>query len=184
MEIKEAIRGFRERASKENGNLDGTASKFCTILGLQSGDEGKGKLIDLLAENYDITARFNAGNDADHMVEKDGVKYAFHLLPCGMLYNNCKCVIGTGVVVNVESLFTEIKQLEENGIQYKDRLFVSARSHLATKLHVLADQFADYQDGDTKRVTSSKGIGKLLKYTCFEDPNYLVSPTNFRFGNQ
>jgi adenylosuccinate synthase len=86
MENPDELKVFRERTSKPDANLDGMASNFCTVLGMQWGDEGKGKLVDILAPNYEVCARFNGGNNAGHTVKVDGVKYAFHLLPCGILY--------------------------------------------------------------------------------------------------
>ena len=76
---------------------------------MQWGDEGKGKLVDILAAKYDICARFNGGSNAGHTVEANGHKYAFHLLPCGLLYPSCKNVIGNGVVVHIQALFEELK---------------------------------------------------------------------------
>jgi len=83
-------------------------SKFCAIIGSQWGDEGKGKLVDILAEKYDICARFNGGANAGHTVIAGGNKYAFHLLPCGILYQSCKNIIGNGVVINIPTLFEEL----------------------------------------------------------------------------
>ena len=157
MENQDEMKVFRERTTKAHANLDGTASNFCTILGLQWGDEGKGKLVDILAKNYDVCARFNGGNNAGHTVKVGGVKYAFHLLPSGVLYDTCTNIIGNGVVVDLGGLFSELKQFEEKGIIPK--LFVSARAHLVTKLHKLADQQADAKKGDKKIGTTGKGIG-------------------------
>lgn len=86
-------------------------------------------------------------------------KYAFHLLPCGILYNTCLNVIGNGVVVDIVSLFEEIKQLDTNNVDYAGRLFLSARAHLVTKMHRIADQQADAKKGDKKIGTTGKGIG-------------------------
>ena len=93
----------------EGQNLNGLDTKFGVVLGTQWGDEGKGKLVDILAANYDICARFNGGSNAGHTVEAEGHKYAFHLLPCGVLYSSCTNVIGNGVVVHLQSLFNELK---------------------------------------------------------------------------
>jgi adenylosuccinate synthase len=86
-------------------------------------------------------------------------KYAFHLLPCGILYNTCLNVVGNGVVVDIVSLFEEIKQLDDNNVDYKGRLFLSARAHLVTKMHRIADQQSDAKKGDKKIGTTGKGIG-------------------------
>jgi adenylosuccinate synthase len=87
---------------------DGSNSRFCVILGSQWGDEGKGKLVDILAKDYDVCARFNGGANAGHTVVANGKKYAFHLLPCGILYEKCINVIGNGVVNHIPTLFEEL----------------------------------------------------------------------------
>ena len=112
--------------------LSGKESKFCVILGSQWGDEGKGKLVDILAKDYDVCARFNGGANAGHTVVADGNKYAFHLLPCGILYPGCQNILGNGVVVNIGSMFEELAQLDENGVDYQGRLKISTRAHLVS----------------------------------------------------
>ena len=87
----------------------GLKSKFSVILGSQWGDEGKGKLVDILAKDYDVCARFNGGSNAGHTIVVDGIKYAFHLLPCGILYNGCKNLLGNGVVVHPGIMFDELR---------------------------------------------------------------------------
>ena len=83
------------------------------VLGAQWGDEGKGKLTDILAEKSDVIARFNGGDNAGHTIVADGKKYAFHLLPCGLIYPHTKNVIGNGCVVNLDSLFSELNSLSK-----------------------------------------------------------------------
>lgn len=107
--------------------VTGLNSKFCVILGSQWGDEGKGKLVDILAKDYDVCARFNGGSNAGHTIVVDKVKYAFHLLPCGILYPKCKNILGNGVVVHLQTMFDELKQLDENGVDYSNRLLISDR---------------------------------------------------------
>lgn len=87
----------------------GLNSKFTVILGSQWGDEGKGKLVDILADKYDYTCRFNGGNNAGHTIVANGKKFAFHLLPSGILYGNVKNVLGNGVVIHLPSLFKELE---------------------------------------------------------------------------
>ena len=111
-------KSFRQRISRPGQDISGLTSQFGVVLGTQWGDEGKGKLVDILAANYDICARFNGGSNAGHTVKANGVKYAFHLLPCGMLYPSCLNVIGNGVVVHLQSLFKELKQLEDTKVDY------------------------------------------------------------------
>jgi len=145
------------------GCSTGLKSKFCVILGSQWGDEGKGKLVDILAKDYDVCARFNGGANAGHTVVADGHKYAFHLLPCGILYPTCDNLLGNGVVVNIQSMFDELKQLDDNGIDYKGRLKMSSRAHLVSNIHMEADkkQEAERQAEGAKQVlgTTAKGIG-------------------------
>ena len=105
----------------------GLKSRFCVVLGTQWGDEGKGKLVDILAKDYDVCARFNGGANAGHTVVADGKKYAFHLLPCGILYDKCENILGNGVVAHIPTMFEELAQLDKNGISYKNRLFISTR---------------------------------------------------------
>lgn len=85
--------------------LNGLNSRLGVVLGAQWGDEGKGKLVDLLSDRYDISARFNGGDNAGHTVVKNGVKYAFHLVPCGIVTPTTKNLLGNGCVINLEGMF-------------------------------------------------------------------------------
>ena len=96
-------------ASARKPCLTGENSKFCVILGSQWGDEGKGKLVDILAAQYDVCARFNGGSNAGHTIVVDKIKYAFHLLPCGILYPTCLNILGNGVVVNPKVMYGELE---------------------------------------------------------------------------
>jgi adenylosuccinate synthase len=117
----------------------GLKSNFTVILGSQWGDEGKGKLVDILAKDYDLCARFNGGANAGHTIVVDKVKYALHLLPCGIMYPQCQNLLGNGVVVNIPGMFGELKQLDDNGIDYMGRLKISTRAHLVSKIQMEAD---------------------------------------------
>ncbi len=123
------------RPSRERPDVSGFESRVCAILGAQWGDEGKGKLVDVLAQNYDIVARFNGGSNAGHTLVVDGKKFAFHLLPCGMLYENKMNVIGNGVVVHVPTLLAELKALHSAGIRTEGRLKISDRAHILFDMH-------------------------------------------------
>lgn len=90
--------------------------------------------MDILAKDFDVCARFNGGANAGHTVVADGNKYAFHLLPCGILYPTCQNLLGNGVVVNIQSMFEELAQLDKNGIDYKGRLKLSSRAHLVSQI--------------------------------------------------
>lgn len=107
------------------------------LVGSQWGDEGKGKIVDLLSDRYQIVARYQGGANAGHTVEIDNKKYILHLIPSGILRNDVICVIGNGVVIDPSALLDEIKLLEENGIDVSDRLFISHNAHLIMPYHKL-----------------------------------------------
>ena len=132
---------------------------MCTIVGSQWGDEGKGKLVDILAENFDVVARYNGGANAGHTVIVDGKKFGFHLLPCGVLYQKTQNIIGNGVVLHLPSLFEEIKQVEDAGYECRNRIFISDRAHLVTSIHLEADGAQETSRGDKSIGTTKKGIG-------------------------
>lgn len=129
------------------------------MLGSQWGDEGKGKLADVLAADYDIVARFNGGANAGHTVVADGKKFAFHLLPCGLVYPHTKNLLGNGVVVDLESLFEELAPLDEAGIDWEGRLLVSDRAHLLFGFHKTIDGIMEERDTASAIGTTRKGIG-------------------------
>jgi len=111
-------------------------NKVKVVLGAQWGDEGKGKLVDLLAENADVVARCQGGNNAGHTVIVGETAYDFHLLPSGIIWPNCISLIGNGVVVHVPSLFEELEKNEKKGLEGWDtRLKISDRAHLVFDFH-------------------------------------------------
>jgi len=116
-----------------------------------------------------VCARFNGGSNAGHTIVADGVKYAFHLLPCGILYPGCKNLLGNGVVVNPEIMFEELVQLDKNGVDYRNRLFISDRAPLVSNIHREADRVAEIKKGDKAIGTTLQGIGpayasKILRF--------------------
>ena len=115
-------------------SLNAYLSGNTAVSGLQWGDEGKGKIVDLLTEDYDCIIRYNGGANAGHTVVADGNKYAFHLLPCGILYPKCINLLGNGTVINIPSMFDELSQLDANGVDYKGRLKISTRAHLVSQI--------------------------------------------------
>jgi len=129
------------------------------VLGAQWGDEGKGKLVDILAQKYDVVARFNGGANAGHTLVVNDVKFAFHLVPCGVLIPNVINIIGNGTVVHVPSLLQELDQLEQFNIKYKDRLFISERAHILFDFHRLIDGAQELNRGTKKIGTTKRGIG-------------------------
>jgi adenylosuccinate synthase len=127
------------------------------LVGSQWGDEGKGKIVDILSEKFDIVARYQGGANAGHTVEIGDKKYVLHLIPSGILRENCTCVIGNGVVVDPTALLEEIDLLESYGINVEGRLFISHNAHLIMPYHKLLDSINE--SGGNKIGTTGKGIG-------------------------
>jgi adenylosuccinate synthase len=137
-------------------------TRVAVVLGAQWGDEGKGKLVDVLGARYDMVARFNGGSNAGHTLVVNGVKYAFHLLPCGMLYDKVVNVIGNGVVLHIPTLLKEIKNLEDKGIKVAGgtgKLKISNRAHLLFDFHQVVDGLSEASKGASGIGTTKKGIG-------------------------
>jgi adenylosuccinate synthase len=140
------------------------------IVGIQWGDEGKGKMVDMLAQNYDMVCRSQGGHNAGHTIWVDGVRYALHLIPSGVLNANAINIIGNGVVLSPESI---IKEMEQFG-SLEGRLFISDKAHLNLPYHALIDQAKERLKGDKAIGTTGKGIG----------PAYAekISRSGFRVG--
>jgi len=134
-------------------------SKIKIVIGTQWGDEGKGKLIDLLAKNVDIVGRYNGGSNAGHTIVVEGVKYAFHLVPSGVLYPNVTCLLGNGVVIHLPGLFEEFKLLDSRKINYQGRFFISDRAHLLLDMHKIVDALKEKDRGKDAIGTTRQGIG-------------------------
>ena len=126
------------------------------IVGAQWGDEGKGKVVDMLAEQSDVVARYQGGANAGHTIVVEGKKYVLHLIPSGILHPNVTCVIGNGVVIDPVALMQEIDLLESFGISMEGRLKISHKAHLIMPYHKLIDQL---QESDQKIGTTGRGIG-------------------------
>jgi adenylosuccinate synthase len=127
------------------------------ILGAQWGDEGKGKIVDLLSENADIVVRYQGGANAGHTVSFDGKTYILHLLPSGIFHQNVTCVIGNGVVIDPIALMDEIEMVKSAGVDIKGRLLISHKAHLIMPYHKLLDKI--YDQGEDKIGTTGRGIG-------------------------
>lgn len=128
------------------------------VLGGFYGDEGKGKIIDLLSGDADFSVRFSGGNNAGHTIEVDGTKFAFHTMPSGILNKNCKTVIGNGVVVNPEDLLKEIDNLKANGYDCSN-LYISDKAHVIFPYHMAFDAMQEELRGVRKIGTTRRGIG-------------------------
>eukprot|EP00252_Welwitschia_mirabilis_P019667 TRINITY_DN4611_c0_g3_i1.p1 TRINITY_DN4611_c0_g3~~TRINITY_DN4611_c0_g3_i1.p1 ORF type:complete len:509 (-),score=107.72 TRINITY_DN4611_c0_g3_i1:162-1688(-) len=135
-------------------------SQVCAVLGTQWGDEGKGKLVDILAQRFDIVARCQGGANAGHTIySSEGKKYALHLVPSGILNEKALCVVGNGAVVHLPSLFKEIEGLESSGVSCKGRLMVSDRAHLLFDFHQTVDGLREAELGGSLIGTTKRGIG-------------------------
>lgn len=128
------------------------------VVGIQWGDEGKGKIVDMLAKDYDYIVRYQGGHNAGHTIVVGDKKYALHLIPSGILYPNCKNAIGNGVVVQLDSLLNEINQFKDIGVNFRDRLFISNKAHLILPYHIMQDNIFE-KNRILKIGTTGKGIG-------------------------
>ena len=133
--------------------------KNTIVVGAQWGDEGKGKIIDILSKDADIVVRYQGGNNAGHTVVKNNGEFILHLIPSGIFNPKSFCVLGNGVVIDPEALITEIRGLESKGIKVKGRLFVSDRAHLIFPYHRTSDTLREDKKGLTKIGTTGRGIG-------------------------
>ncbi|KAF9806259.1 hypothetical protein SFRURICE_016069 [Spodoptera frugiperda] len=135
-------------------------NKVAVVLGAQWGDEGKGKVVDLLAVNCDIVCRCQGGNNAGHTVVVDGKEFDFHLLPSGIINPKCTSLIGNGVVIHLPGLFEELKKNELKGMKgWQDRLIISDRAHLVFDMHQQVDGLQEAEKGKNSLGTTKKGIG-------------------------
>jgi len=174
--------------------------QICAILGTQWGDEGKGKLVDAMAQTFDVVARAQGGANAGHTIySPDGTKHALHLMPCGILNPRAKCIIGNGTVIHLPTVSGEIKKLKEKGVSCDGRLFISDRAHVLLDLHKEADGLREQELSDKKIGTTKRGIGPcyaskairngirihdLLNFDVFEKKlRALADDTRKRFGD-
>ena len=133
-----------------------------SIVGINWGDEGKGRMVDLLSENYDIVCRYQGGNNAGHTIIKDGMKVVLNLLPSGILRDNTVNVLGTGMVIDVKHLFNEVKKLREQGIKITpENLKISDRATICMPYHVLLDGLEEDRLGDAKFGSTRRGIAPV-----------------------
>lgn len=132
--------------------------KNLVIIGAQWGDEGKGKIVDLLTLNYKHVVRFHGGHNAGHTLVIDGKKTVLHIIPSGILHSTVKCYIGSGTVISLEALITEIEELKTNGIDFKNRLFIAENANLILPVHSLIDKARESKKTD-KIGTTGRGIG-------------------------
>ncbi|MEM8593295.1 MAG: adenylosuccinate synthase [Pseudomonadota bacterium] len=134
-------------------------AKNVVVLGTQWGDEGKGKIVDLLTDQASAVVRYQGGHNAGHTLVIDGEKTVLHLIPSGILRDGVTCYIGNGVVVSLEALFTEIAVLNEKNIDVAERLRISANATLILPCHIALDQAREIARGAKKIGTTGRGIG-------------------------
>ncbi|MFB5663292.1 adenylosuccinate synthase [Alteribacillus sp. HJP-4] len=128
------------------------------IVGTQWGDEGKGKITDYLSENAEVVARYQGGNNAGHTIVFHGKKYKLHLIPSGIFYDNKRCVIGNGMVIDPKALVQELKYLHDHGVDTSN-LRISSRAHVILPYHIKLDIVEEESKGENKIGTTRKGIG-------------------------
>ena len=147
------------------------------VVGTQWGDEGKGKIVDLLTHYADYVVRFQGGNNAGHTLVVEGKKFVFHVIPSGILYEEKKCMIGNGVIVDPGVLLQEIRDLKEQGLPVTpDRLMISERAHLIMPYHARLDQAREAALSKNKKIgTTGRGIGP-----CYMDK---VGRTGIKAGD-
>ncbi|MAL60093.1 MAG: adenylosuccinate synthase [Flavobacteriaceae bacterium] len=129
------------------------------LLGLQWGDEGKGKIVDVLTKNYDIIARFQGGPNAGHTLEFDGIKHVLHTIPSGIFHENSINLVGNGVVIDPVIFKKELQNLDKFNLDYKKKLFISRKAHLILPTHRLLDAASEASKGKAKIGSTLKGIG-------------------------
>lgn len=129
------------------------------VVGTQWGDEGKGKVVDVLTEKADVVARYQGGHNAGHTVVINNAKYILHLIPSGILHKNTLCIIGNGVVVEPSSLLAEIDGLKKRGIRVADNLLISRNAHVIMPYHLALDRASEKAKGKKCIGTTGRGIG-------------------------
>ena len=147
-------------------------SNHTLILGLQWGDEGKGKIVDNLSKDFDVVCRFQGGHNAGHTIKVNGLKTVLHLIPSGILHKNSKCLIGNGVVLALDALDEEIRNLEARNINFMNRFFVSSACSLIISTHISIDKARDKKE---LIGTTGRGIGP-----AYEDK---IGRRAIRFGD-
>lgn len=133
--------------------------KNIVVVGTQWGDEGKGKIVDLIAPHFDIVARYQGGHNAGHTVIVNGEKFVLHLLPSGVVHPGKQCVIGNGVVIDPTALLTEVDELTARGVEFAGRFFISNRAHIILPHHLALERVSEQRRGVRRVGTTLRGIG-------------------------
>jgi adenylosuccinate synthase len=133
------------------------------VVGTQWGDEGKGKIVDILTEEADIVARYSGGANAGHTVVIGNDKFILHLVPTGILHKKKICVVGNGMVVDLEQFFSELEELKKRGITFRNRLLISHNTHLVMPYHKVIEKLEEEARGELKLDTTLRGIGPAYR---------------------
>ncbi len=156
-------------------------TRCVAVVGAQWGDEGKGKIVDVLAEESTLVARYQGGANAGHTVRVDGEEFILHLIPSGVLYPSVRCLLGNGVVLDPWTLLEERRELAARGVELEGRLAVSGRAHLVLPYHRVLDRANEAHRGSEKIGTTGRGIGPAyrdkaartgLRVADLRDPDY------------
>ncbi len=150
---------LRKTPAGEECAIEVKRGKTAVIVGAQWGDEGKGKIVDVLSDNFSIVARYAGGHNAGHTVIIKGKKFVLQLVPCGVLRQGCRSVIGNGVVLDPLAFLKEVKMLRDTGVAVDGNLFVSNRAHVILPYHRMIEMGAENAPGRVKIGTTSRGIG-------------------------
>jgi adenylosuccinate synthase len=129
------------------------------VIGAQWGDEGKGKVVDVITPHVNVVVRFQGGNNAGHTVVVGREKYVLHTIPSGILHNGCRCVIGCGVVIDPGSLIEEMESLVQRGVTLDGNLYISKNAHLIMPYHPALDRASEAKLGSRRIGTTGKGVG-------------------------
>ena len=141
-------------------------SKVIAVIGAQWGDEGKGKIVDLLAERFDIVVRYQGGHNAGHSVQVGDQSFVLHLLPSGIVHRGKTCVLGNGMVIDPKAFFVEADRLTQQGIEVSpERVKISSRAHLILPYHRALDHTSEERLGNEKVGTTLRGIGPAYTKT-------------------
>src|SRR2546430_7266042 len=146
-------------SNRQNEERHLKTGKAAVVVGAQWGDEGKGKIVDVLSERFSVVARYAGGHNAGHTVIIKGRKFVLQLIPCGVLRPGCKGVIGNGVVFDPHAFLGEVKKLKEAGLPVDGQLFVSKRAQVTLPYHRMIELAAETAPGRTKIGTTRRGIG-------------------------
>jgi len=129
------------------------------IIGTQWGDEGKGKIVDVLASSFDVVARYQGGHNAGHTVYVNGKKIILHLIPSGILHRDKLCIIGNGVVLNPKAFLDEVEEIRRSGVEFSDNIVISKNTHLILPYHTIIEEIDEERRGARKIGTTCRGIG-------------------------